>query len=55
MKGKNQPVAKDKAEKKPYEKPRIILEDKIEGRAAVCSASGGKALGHIPPCGFVYS
>jgi hypothetical protein len=36
MKGKNTPSAKNKAEKKPYEKPRIILEEKIEGRAAVC-------------------
>lgn len=42
-------------QKKPYEKPRIILEEKIEGRAGVCTPPAGKNLGHIPPCGFLTS
>ena len=42
-------------QKKPYEKPRIILEEKIEGRAGVCSPPVGKGMGHIPPCGMLNS
>jgi len=41
--------------KKPYEKPRIILEEKIEGRAGVCTPPAGKGMGHIPLCGFLTS
>ena len=48
---------KDEAEKEPgkltYEKPEIILEEKIEGRAGVCNQlAGGKSA---PPCGFLQS
>ena len=32
--------------KKPYEKPKIILEEKIEGRAGVCpTPPNGKHMG----------
>ncbi|MDD5223654.1 MAG: hypothetical protein PHE84_06670 [bacterium] len=32
-------------QKKPYEKPRIILEEKIEGRAGICApAPPGKVV-----------
>ena len=37
-----------------YEKPRIILEEKIEGRAGTCNpGTGGKAA--APGCGFLNS
>ena len=42
-------------QKKSYEKPRIILEEKIEGRAGTCGPPPGKGMGHIPPCGFLNS
>ncbi|MCX5867711.1 MAG: hypothetical protein NT009_09610 [Proteobacteria bacterium] len=40
--------------KKPYEKPRIILEEKIEGRAGVCTPPG-KNPSHFPACIFLMS
>lgn len=55
MSEKNQKKETQKIQKKPYEKPRIILEEKIEGRAGVCGSPPGKGPGHIPPCSFLNS
>jgi hypothetical protein len=52
MKGKNHLNAKNKTEKKPYEKPRIILEDKIEGRAGVCAPHPPGKIGIPYGCTF---
>lgn len=45
--------AEKEQEKLTYQKPEIILEQRIEGRAGVCNQlAGGKSA---PPCGFLQS
>ncbi len=47
------PAAKPSDVRQPYEPPRIVTREKIEGRANVCSPPTGKTT--APACGVAKS